>query len=210
MTSPAWNRFAQCDFQGLPCPAAAVQFAGVCGQANFVGAFVAFDELDRQIEAAAMIRATSLVLLPGLKPPSLIGDLRRKPLIHIGNAAFLAQGAHRAVLNRHAEEFQLSHVEVDAFHAESAAQDQRAVEDAERKAVGLGAAVKIFGGDQRARAGHVFNKMAGLPGICFAHVACHGARVNIEAAAGAAADDDADRFPFVEIIGARRVVRSRR
>src|SRR4029434_3435294 len=35
---------------GFPCPATSLQFSCVCGQANFRGAFITFDELDREIE----------------------------------------------------------------------------------------------------------------------------------------------------------------
>ena len=108
-----------------------MQFAGVGGQANFIGAFIAFDELDRKVESRGDDARHVAGTVARAQAAELDRRLRREPLIHIGNAAFLAQGAHRAVLHRHAEKFQLAHVEVDAFYAERAAQDQRAVEDAE-------------------------------------------------------------------------------
>ncbi len=106
------------------------------------------------------------------------------------------------VLHRHAEVFQLAHVEVDAFHAEDAAENQPAVEHADGQTVGFGAAVDIFRGDQRAGAGHVLDDQWRVAGNMFAHVARHGAGVDIEAAAGAAADDDANGLAAVEFFGA--------
>ncbi len=179
-----------------------MQLAGVGGQANLVGAFVAFDELERQVERRVDNPRHVAGAVARTQAAELDRRLRRQPLIHLADAAFFAQRAHRVVLNRHAEVFQFAHIEVDALLAQNAAQNQRAVEDAEGKTVGLGAAVQIFGGDQRAGAGHIFDQQRRVAGNMLAHVARHDARVDIEAAAGAAADDDADSFASVEIIGA--------
>src|SRR5688572_9792998 len=64
--------------------------------------------------------------------------------------------------------------------------------------------MKIFGGYEGSRAGHVLDDQRRISRNVFTHVPRHCPGINIEAAAGAAADDDADGFAFVKIIGENR------
>ena len=103
-----------------------------------------------------------------------------------------------SVLGRDAEVFELAPVELNAGFAQDMLEDQSADEMADGEAVRLGDFVDVIGGDQTAGAGHVFDDEGRIAGNMLAQVARDGARVGVVAAAGGAADDDADRFAFVE------------
>jgi hypothetical protein len=120
-------------------------------------------------------------------------------LIDIRHAAFLAYGAHGAVLHRHTEEFQLAHVYVDAFHAEDSAQNQTAVEHTDGQTIGFRAAVDVLRGNEGASARHIFDDERRISRNMFAHMARHGASVDIKSTAWAAADDDTNGLAFVKV-----------
>src|SRR6185503_8959374 len=102
------------------------------------------------------------------------------------------------VLGRDAEVLELAPVELNTGFAQNMLEDQTADEMANDEAIRFGDFVDVVGGDQTAGAGHVFDDEGRIAGNMLAQVARDGARVGVVTAPGGAADDDADRFTFVE------------
>ena len=119
-------------------------------------------------------------------------------MIDARDAAHFVDADGGGVLSRHAEVLELAPVEFNAGFAENVLEDETADEMADREAIRFGDFVDVVGGDQTARAGHVLDDKSRIAGNMLAQVARDGSRVGVVAAAGGAADDDADRFAFVE------------
>jgi hypothetical protein len=126
-------------------------------------------------------------------------------LIDVGDARFLAQDAGDVVLDRHAEPFELAKVEIKTLGVEHLAQDQVAVEYSKRQSIRLRCTVQVFCGYPCRRTGHVLDDKDRMAGNMFAHMPGHRPGVDIEAAAGRAADNDANSFAFVEVVGEKRL-----
>ena len=103
------------------------------------------------------------------------------------------------ILRRHAEVFEFERIEFDSGFTQQLLQSDAAQVMADGETVGLGDLVKIVGGDDRAGAGHVLDDHRRIAWNMFAEVTRQRAGVEIVAAAGGEADDDADGFALVEV-----------
>ena len=107
---------------------------------------------------------------------------------------------------RGADPAELARIEFCVAIAQSLIQYESAVPVGNRQAVGLGVIVKVIRRYQAAGTRHVVDQSRRVAGYVFAHVAGDGASVGVIAATGSLADDEADGFVLVKVLGESGIV----
>src|SRR5215510_2316063 len=170
-----------------------------CGDSSQL---LAGNELDRQAERHLEDPRVGVRRAAGRDAPELDRGLGGHPLLDRRDAARAGECADRVFLDRRADELELARVELDARLAEGLAQEEPAVEMADREPVGLRDAIEMIRQNEAAGAGHVLDDERRIAGNVPAHVAREHSRVRIESAAGGEAHDQPDGLALVEGLGA--------
>src|SRR6266850_667895 len=137
----------------LPLPAA----ARLCGEAYFGRAFIAGDELDRQLESRNQKFRRVVGCITRCDPAELHRRLGIFQAIERRNAAGFVEGAGDVVLGRDADIFELARIELDAGLADHLVDHLVAMKIQNGKTVGFGYIVDMIGGNETGGARHVFD-----------------------------------------------------
>ncbi len=167
------------------------------GEADFSRAFIAGDELDRQLESRDQKLRRVVGCITRRDAAEFHRGLGVFQAIERGNAAGFVEGAGDVVLGRDADIPELARIELDARLADHLIDHLVAVKVENCKPIGFGHVIDMIGGDEAGSAGHVFDDDRRAAWNMFAEMARDQTGIGIKAAARGKADDNSNRFAFI-------------